>query len=246
MPELQIMPLGDPEPRLLTFVDEPRRLPRSRFPQRPPAVQACGISPGYFLRRFLVASASARCFAVAVCFGFTLRALAPERLAFGFGVAFPFVLGFALAFFGADGLDLLLGGGLEPEERLGGALVTFASPLPAASAAAASSAIVACVGASSSTAASPPDAPLQFPFSDSTTSATALTRSPFFRFITRTPWVARPIREIPSTEVRCTIPFCEMKISSWPSRTTRAPARPPFLATSLMVSTPFVPRPLTG
>src|SRR5262245_3127727 len=238
------MPLGDPEPRLLNFVGEPRRLPRSRFPQRPPAVQACGISPGYYLfRRFLVGSDSARCFAVAVCFGFTLRLLAPEPLAFGFGVAL--VLGLAPVFFGAE-VRALLEGALDPEDRRLGALVTLASPLPAASAAAASAAIVACVGASSSTAASAPDAPLPFPFSDSTTSATALTRSPFFRFITRTPWVARPIREIPSTDVRCTIPFCEMKISSWPSRTTRAPARPPFFATSLMVSTPFVPRPLTG
>ena len=35
--------------------------------------------------------------------------------------------------------------------------------------------------------------------SHSTTSATALTRSSSLRFITRTPWVARPIREMPLT-----------------------------------------------
>jgi hypothetical protein len=41
---------------------------------------------------------------------------------------------------------------------------------------------------------------------------------------------------MPSTALRCTIPFWEMKISSWPSRTTRA-GEAPFLAVSLTVNT---------
>ena len=81
---------------------------------------------------------------------------------------------------------------------------------------------------------------------DSTTSATALTRSPSLMFITLTPWVARPICEIPPALVRWTMPFWEMNSSSWCSRTISAPARPPFFSVSLIVSTPFVPRPLTG
>ena len=65
-------------------------------------------------------------------------------------------------------------------------------------------------------------------------------------FITLTPWVGRPIREIPLAEVRWTIPFWEMKSNSWCSRTISAPARPPFFSVSFAVRTPFVPRPLRG
>ena len=50
--------------------------------------------------------------------------------------------------------------------------------------------------------------------SGSATSAVALTLSPDLRFITLTPWVARPVWEISPAEVRWTIPFCEMKRSS--------------------------------
>ncbi len=67
-----------------------------------------------------------------------------------------------------------------------------------------------------------------------------------FMFITLTPWVGRPICEMPPALVRWTIPFWEMKSRSWCSRTIRAPARPPFFAVSFAVSTPLVPRPLTG
>jgi hypothetical protein len=173
----------------------------------------------------LFASASARCFAVAVCFGLILGlddfgfaalalALPDERRLFGAGLAFGFA-----AFLGLEaGFALLFGGDFagasDPEERRRGALVTFGSPLPAASAAAASSATLSAVGVSSSSEGVFAAVPFPLPFSDSTTSATALTRSPFFRFISRTPWVARPIREIPSTAFRYTIPFWEMKISS--------------------------------
>ena len=62
----------------------------------------------------------------------------------------------------------------------------------------------------------------------STTSATALTRSSSFRFITRTPVAERPCWEMPAAGVRWTIPPTLMKTSSWWSRTTSAPARPPF------------------
>ena len=48
------------------------------------------------------------------------------------------------------------------------------------------------------------------------------------------------------TPVRCTIPFWEMKISSWCGRTIRAPASLPFFVVSFAVSTPLVPRPFTG
>ena len=65
-------------------------------------------------------------------------------------------------------------------------------------------------------------------------------------FITLTPCVGRPICEMPPTEVRWTIPFWEMKSSSWCSWTISAPARPPFFSVSFAVSTPLVPRPLTG
>ena len=39
------------------------------------------------------------------------------------------------------------------------------------------------------------------------------------------------------------MPVCEMKISSWPSLTTREPARPPFLAVIFTVehALPLVP-----
>src|SRR5262249_39335905 len=154
------------------------------------------------------AAVSARCFAVAVCFGFTLA----FGLAAGFGflaagLVFAARFGFA-AGFGFLAAGLALAGTFARQEpphprswRLGLAagallLVTLASALPAASAAAASSATFSALGAASSTGADVREAPLPFPFSDSTTRATALTRSPFFRFITRTPWVGRPICEM--------------------------------------------------
>ena len=64
--------------------------------------------------------------------------------------------------------------------------------------------------------------------------------------MTFTPWVARPIFEMPRTLVRCTIPLCEMNSSSWCSRTISAPASAPLRSVSWIVLTPFVPRPLTG
>src|SRR3954470_21712816 len=130
---------------------------RAICPPRPPAAPviralaplSCTGFAGRYLLRFLAAD-SARCLAVAVCFGFTFVfdplgfALPPELRFFGagFGLALaglalplevPF-LGFAL---GAVALD--------PE-----LFVTFASPLPSASTAAASSATLSAVGASSS------------------------------------------------------------------------------------------------
>src|ERR1700722_16703553 len=76
----------------------------------------------------------------------------------------------------------------------------------------------------------------------STTSATALTTSSAFRFITRTPVAEWPCWEMPAAEVRWTIPPTLMKTSSWCSRTTSAPARPPFFSVSPIVFTPLAPR----
>ncbi len=78
--------------------------------------------------------------------------------------------------------------------------------------------------------------------SDSTMSATALTWSSSRGFMTRTPVAERPCCEMPLTLVRWIIPCWEMKTSSWCGRTTSAPARPPFVSVSLIVSTPFAPR----
>jgi hypothetical protein len=64
--------------------------------------------------------------------------------------------------------------------------------------------------------------------------------------MTFTPCVERPILEMPRTLVRCTMPLCEMKTSSWCSRTISAPASAPLRSVIWIVFTPFVPRPLTG
>src|SRR5215207_130705 len=180
-----------------------------------PRMTSPGYRAGYF--RFFLRSDAARCLAVAVGFGlilgfaaFALLAAVLSLEARFFGAGFGFAAGLGLAF-------PLVGdfpGAFEAEDRRRGVLVTFGSPLPAASAAAASAATLSAVGTSSSSDGVLAEAPFPLPFSDSTTSATALTRSPFFRFITRTPWVGRPMREIPSTALRCTMPFCEMKSSS--------------------------------
>src|SRR6476660_4450225 len=78
--------------------------------------------------------------------------------------------------------------------------------------------------------------------SDSTTSATADTRSSSRTFMTVTPCAARPVLRIPRTPVRCTIPSWEMKTSSWCGRTTSAAARPPRFSENLIVCTPLAPR----
>ena len=47
---------------------------------------------------------------------------------------------------------------------------------------------------------------------------------------------------MPRTEMRCTMPFCEMKTSSWCSRTTSAPASAPLASVCWIVLTPLAPR----
>jgi hypothetical protein len=85
-----------------------------------------------------------------VGFGFTFGlgcVSAPPcfRAGLAFGFAALLLFGLARAF-AADALDTPFEGAFEPEERRRGALVTLASPLPAASAAAASSATLVAAG----------------------------------------------------------------------------------------------------
>jgi hypothetical protein len=47
------------------------------------------------------------------------------------------------------------------------------------------------------------------------------------RFISRTPCVGRPMREMPSAAVRMTVPSREISMTSKPSRTIIAPASRP-------------------
>src|SRR5215207_2902290 len=106
-----------------------------------PRMTSPGYRAGYF--RFFLRSDAARCLAVAVGFGLILgfaafalpaAVLSLEARFFGagFGLAFPLVGDFPGAF--------------EAEDRRGGVLVTFGSPLLAASAAAASAATLSAVG----------------------------------------------------------------------------------------------------
>ena len=95
-----------------------------------------GAVPLRGLALLLARSDSARCLAVAVGFGLTLGFAASSGGVPSASPAGSFAGGLASA--------------CEPDERRLGALVTFASPLPAASASAASSATVDSLGASSS------------------------------------------------------------------------------------------------
>ena len=138
-------------------------------PERPPFGSKGEARSDY---RFFFAD-SARCFAVAVCFGlilglaasgFPAAALSLELRLFDAGLEVALPLGLLALACEAAFLAGLAGALLDPEERLGLALDTFASPLPAASAAAASSATLSVVGASSSTVAPDAEAPLPLPF----------------------------------------------------------------------------------
>ena len=78
------------------------------------------------------------------------------------------------------------------------------------------------------------------------TIATAEMRSPSRRRWTITPCVARPICEMPSTAVRCTVPDSVISRISCRGPTTSAPTIAPRASTRRIVSTPIVPRPLRG
>src|SRR5687768_172387 len=75
-----------------------------------------------------------------------------------------------------------------------------------------------------------------------TTRATPCSLSPASRFMTRTPWVFRPITRIPSTGTRMMTPLCVIIMSSSSGMTSLSATITPVLSVTLKVMIPLPPR----